>query len=83
MSELNPNHGVTQELREQWHKLCALVLFKSGAKEIRITAEDIERFTKSGLGAITARPKGDVITLTLVSEAEGARLARKDGGLPI
>ena len=82
MSEMNPNHPVTREVREQWYKLCALVLFKSGQTEIRISSTDIERFAASGLANITVEPKGDIITLRLVGDAEAARLARKEGGLP-
>ncbi len=83
LSELNPNHGVTAEVREQWHKLCALVMFKLGKTEINITVDDVERLTASGRANITVRPKGHVITLALVDDAEAARLARKEGGLPI
>lgn len=83
MNELNPNHPVTQELREQWYKLCALVIFKSGATEVQITSADIEAFTTSGIANIVMRPKGHVITLSLVSDAEAKRLARSEGGLPV
>lgn len=83
MSELNPNHPVTIELREQWHKLCAILLFKSGATEVQITADDIERFANSVLTNITIHPEGDVLTLALVSSTEAARLAREGRGLPI
>jgi len=83
MSELNPNHGVTQEVREQWHKFCALVLFKQGLTEIQITSEDVERFAASGRANITVRPKDHAITLQLVSDKEAARLARQEGGLPV
>ena len=81
--ELNPNHGVTQELREQWYKLCAIMLFKSGATSIDITTDDMERFARSGLANITMLPHGDTITLSLVNDAEARRLARKKGGLPV
>lgn len=81
--ELNTNHGVTAEVREQWHKLCALVMFKLGVTEIQITTDDVERFTASGRANITVRPKDHVLTLALVSDAEALRLARKEGGLPV
>jgi len=44
MSELNPNHGVTIEMREQYHKLLAFVIWKSGSDRLVITAADLERF---------------------------------------
>lgn len=56
--ELNPNHGVTIEMREQWHKFCALVMFKCGLTEIMITAQDIDNLVASGNGNITVRPRG-------------------------
>lgn len=83
MSELNPNHPVTSSMREEWHKLCALLIFKSGKTEVTIDTSDLERFLNSGLANITMRPSGDAITLRLVSDAEAARLAREEGGLPI
>jgi hypothetical protein len=83
MRELNPNHPVTAEMREQWYKLCAIAMHKLGKTELRITVEDIQRFTDSGLANITVRPKGDVIILSLVSDAEAARLAKQEGGLPV
>jgi len=46
--ELNPNHPVTTEVREQWHKLCALVILKSGVRDVTITAQDIDAFMSSG-----------------------------------
>ncbi len=80
--ELNPNHPVTAEFREQWHKLCAILMIKFNLKEVRITGRDVTRMTESGLANITMRASGDVITLKLVSDAEAARLAKKEGGLP-
>jgi hypothetical protein len=82
-NELNPNHPVTVEIREQWHKLLAVLMHKFGLTEVEITVDDLLTLEKSGLMNITAHPKGDVITLRLVSDAEAARLAREEGGLPI
>ncbi len=79
--ELNPNHGVTNELREQWYKLCAILLFKSGQTTVVISAEDIERFVASGMANITMRPHGETLTLSLVTDAEAKRLAHQEGGL--
>lgn len=79
---MNPNHPVTSSFREQWYKIAALLLFKSGAAEAAITVADIERFAESGIANITMRATGNIITLALVSDAEAARLARQEGGLP-
>lgn len=83
MSELNPNHPVTKELHEQWHKLCAIVMYKCGLKQVDITSEDIDSMMNSGLANITMKPSGNVLKLALVSDAEAERLARKEGGLPV
>lgn len=81
--ELNPNHGVTQEVREQWHKFCALAMFKLGVRRLEISAADIERFESAGLAGITVRPAGHVVTLELVTEAVARKLAKEEGGLPV
>jgi len=82
-NELNPNHGVVAELREQWYKMCAIIMFKQGLTRVVITNDDIERFVNSGYANIVAHPHGNVITITLVTDKEAARLARKEGGLPV
>lgn len=84
IQELNPNHPVTREMHEQWHKILAITLFKLGRPEIVITSSDIEEFSKA-LGpdaAVAVHPRGDVMRVFLVNGAEAARLARKEGGLP-
>jgi hypothetical protein len=81
--ELNPNHPVTQELREQWYKLCACLMLKFGVDTVDLTSADIEKLSSSGRANITVRPAGDVITLALVSDSEALRLARREGGLPV
>jgi hypothetical protein len=83
MSVLNPNHPVVHEMHDQWYKLCAILLFKSGQTEARITLDDIEKFSSSGLANIAIHPKGKTITLRLVSDIEASRLAKQEGGLPV
>lgn len=83
MNELNPNHPVTAEMHDSWHKLCAMVMFKFGVRHVEITAEEIESFASSGACNIVLHPKGDVLTVFLVSDAEAERLAREEGGLPV
>jgi hypothetical protein len=39
--ELNPNSPVVQKTRDQWHKLCALVMLKTGNDEMEIFTDDI------------------------------------------
>ena len=82
-SELNPNHPVTTQVRDQWHKLLAFAMFKNGTRTLTITLADMNRFEEvlPG-GCIVFQPKGDAITIRLVSAEEGERLARQQGGLP-
>ena len=83
MNPLNPNHPVVREIEEQWYKLCAILIHKSGATVAEITASDIRAFVDSGMANIAIHPLGDVITLRLVSDKEARELARKQGGLAV
>ncbi len=83
MTELNPNHPVTQEIRQHWHKLCAIALFTLDVRELEITVEDMEKFTRE-LGddaAIVVKAKGKILTLKLVKGEEAKRLVKDEGGL--
>lgn len=75
---------ITEELRDQFHKLLAIAMFKRGERTLTITADDINRFEAvlPG-GCIVAQPKGNVMTIRLVTAAEGERLARVAGGLTV
>ncbi len=84
MKELNPNHPVTNEMREQYHKLLAFAMWKVGMTELVVTSEDLTRFVEDHPGGINiaVEPKGQVLKVRIVDDVEGARLARKEGGLP-
>jgi len=81
--ERNPNHPVVNKAREEWHKFCAIVLHKTGKTEMEITSQDVDNFTNSGLANIVLDCRGGRLVLRLVSDEEGERLARKEGGLPV
>lgn len=85
IEELNPNHPVTNELREQYHKLLAIVMWRFGMDRLVVTSEEIERFVTDHPGGINVafEPKGHNLTIRIVDDEEGARLARREGGLPI
>ena len=83
MRERNPNHPVTRAIHDEWYKLCALALFKSGLTECEITVEDIEDFNASGLGNIVVDSRENRLILRLVGDREAERLAQEEGGLPI
>lgn len=77
--ELNPNHPVTREAHDLWHKIAALLVMREGDSVI-IPESDIARMEGK---AITVRfTDGVGIELNIVSMADGERLARKEGGLP-
>lgn len=87
--EINPNHPVTQEVHDHWHKIAALLLLKiTGGKKgkiVRISVADISRMAdESGdLGAIVLQERGDYMELRMVSRKEAERLAKQEGGLPV
>lgn len=78
----NPNHPVTQATADQWHKLCAMVMFKLGVTKIKLSPRDINTFLESGLANITVR-FDDYVNLELVTDEQAAILAKKEGGLPM
>ena len=41
--EMNPEHPVTQQMREQWHKVVGLLMLHAGIKEFEITPEIIAK----------------------------------------
>lgn len=72
MSEVNPEHPVTEMLHDHWHKICAVLLMRLGLEagkgEIVITAQDV---IKLGDGAnIITHDQHDGIHLFLVSDAD-------------
>ena len=86
MKELNPNHPVTSKVHDHWHKVVAILLHKFAkqlGREVRIYPYDIEALEHSGLANVVIEDRDGCIRLRLVDQAEGERLARKEGGLPV
>lgn len=79
--EMNPNHPMTEAVRDQWHKIVVLLMMKLKKSHIEITQGEIEQMASGSVGAVTIQAKDDRIILNLVSPSEAARLARKEGGL--
>jgi hypothetical protein len=77
--EVNPNHPMTAAVREQWMKLCAIVVAKHGGHVV-ISLQDLKAMP-AGL-FLTVTELDDGLHLRLVDEAAAHRLARKEGGLP-
>lgn len=86
MSELNPNNETTSWLREQWHKIVAVLLHKFDLGEVVITVEDLGALTQAFAGgggpAVVAQDTSDGLHVKLVNMREGERIAEAHGGLP-
>jgi predicted site-specific integrase-resolvase len=46
MNEINPDNELLTALRDQWQKLCAMVMSKTKQKQIRINRYDIQKLEK-------------------------------------
>jgi hypothetical protein len=82
MSELNPNHPVTQEVHDHWHKIVGILMLKIGVAEIEITESDVIALGDNEK-AVVFDTSNNKCFVRMVSMEEGERLARKEGGLPI
>jgi hypothetical protein len=78
----NPNHPVVQQAEDQWHKFAAILLMKMGTNAVEITIEDVHALAESDRANIVLDMRNGRCVLRLVTDAEGNRLARKEGGLP-
>lgn len=79
MTEINPEHPVTKEMREQWQKIVALIMHKLQIKEIRITSEDIKRMGDDK--AVVVEAHNDTLTvmfMTLKAAEAYASLKEKE-----
>ena len=83
MNEKNPNHPVTRTMHDQWHKIVAILVARSASGKIEISEEEIARWAEKFDGySVVIKDSNHKLTLWLVDEKEGERLARKEGGLP-
>jgi hypothetical protein len=82
--ELNPNHPVTQEVHDHWHKIVAILLHKFGKREVTITMADVQAWERDWPGgAIVIKANMYDFQLRLITAEQGQELARKEGGLPV
>lgn len=79
--ELNPEHPVTIETRDLWHKMVALLMIKFNNHHVEITEADVALLGDMEK-CVVVESKGETIHLDLVSWEEGERRARESGGLP-
>ena len=80
MKELNPNHAVTQAVRDHWHTFAALLMHKAGTPHVVITRIDLETLPPGT--AIVVQELEDGVHLRLVDAITADQIARKEGGLP-
>lgn len=81
MTEINPNHAVTQMMHDNWHKVVALMMVRFGITEFRITEEMVRSMPTDKAVAFDAR--GGAAIVRFISLEEAKRLAIKEGGLPV
>jgi hypothetical protein len=84
MTELNPNHPVTEELHEQWHKIVAILMLKMGVRELELHPEDVIRAVDQFSGTmpvLVADARNNRFVLRLMSYDEALALMRSEGGL--
>lgn len=79
MSELNPHPPVTQNMRDQYHKLMAIAMHKLGITEVVISADDIRAFVATGQ-VIALQELTDGLHVRLIDEKAADNLLRQEGG---
>jgi hypothetical protein len=81
--ELNPNHKVTRQARDQWHKIAALIMVKQNLTELPITPADVAKLAAGNVN-IVLDARGEaatgILTIRLVDDKTAADLARREGG---
>jgi len=80
--EINPNHPMTEAVRDQWHKIAVLLMAKFNQQHVEITVDEIIALSGSHLSAVAIQTKDDRIIPDLVTWDEARELAKKEGGLP-
>ena len=84
MTEVNPNHPVTQELHDLWHKVAALLMLKYGVTDALFSADDIEALGAKNLAVVAGPTRGGtVLRVRLMPMAEAYEIAKKEGGGPV
>lgn len=84
--EINPNEPILGIVREHWHKVAAFILFKlqGPAGRVDITLEDIERMNRLDLAIMIQEKSGEnQVCVYLIPRAEGEKVAREHGGMPV
>lgn len=80
--EINPNHPVTQQVHDHWHKVAAILMMRLGVDSYEVTEEDVLALGDNRRGVV-ADCRGGRFVVRLVTMEEGERMAREAGGLPV
>ena len=75
----NPNHPMVRATNDSWHKIVALLMQKQGLTEVIISGRDVAHLSKKALCIVVSEDQRGIV-LRLVSDAEGQKLAAKQGG---
>jgi hypothetical protein len=70
MVEANPEHPVTRELHDQWHKICLLLVKRFGARAIVITAADVVEMSLSKDKYLIAYAQHDGLHVIVATDEE-------------
>lgn len=80
--ELNPDHDVTKAMRDQWHKIAALLLMRLAHHEghkaaVTFTAGDMAGLAGGEPLAVGIKDDADGLTVWLTTEAIAAEMVRE------
>jgi hypothetical protein len=77
--EINPEHPVTQEMHDMWHKMCGVLLWKFANGAYTVTMEDMNGFMKAHPDcAVIFHAHRETVDLKIVTMEEGLRLAEEE-----
>jgi len=81
---INPEHPVSEWAEDNWQSVMAMLMWKAGVDEVRLTMEDIERYQETHpepmAVVIDSRVEENVMVVQLTTRAEGERRARAEAG---
>lgn len=81
--ELNPNHPVVRQSRDNWHKIAALIMIKMGLKDLELTIDDVNKLADGNINIVLdARGKDPKrpLWVRIVDDKTAAEMARVEGG---
>lgn len=84
MTELNPNHPVTQKIHDHWHKIVGILLARMPGCRTEITEREIDEWGAKYEGhSVVVKDSQGKLTLWIAGPEESKKLAREEGGLPV